>query len=308
MHRLNVLFVMSREVIFFHGSGETEANTLRTGVQLTGANCDVAGLDSGDFADYESYFLFSLRKDVIDVLTKIDKNKCCVLFPQVENLDRNTCMHIMKLAGHLNKFWIVARTPEEHSLYSEIFGHKKVIYIDGWFLKPFIQSNETNNTIRPDIQTRPFGLAFIALDRDGGLDKFIKENLSNGIDVNVVTDKPREHAKLYDKYENVNFVKLYRYGCENWYLLLKNAEMFFEPNSRLTCSLLESLWLGKKVVSPHYKIINKMLGGEIVDASICSSSKQIEPISKATIKKMVFSRHANFVAYRILNIIHYGVK
>ena len=39
---MNVLFIISRDIIFFHGSGETETNILRTGFQLAGIECEVA--------------------------------------------------------------------------------------------------------------------------------------------------------------------------------------------------------------------------------------------------------------------------
>lgn len=64
---MKTLFVLSRDVMFFHGSGEIEAKLLQVGIQLFGHKCDIAGIDSVDFYNYDVYFLFSLREDVIQL-------------------------------------------------------------------------------------------------------------------------------------------------------------------------------------------------------------------------------------------------
>lgn len=40
---MNVLFIISRDFMLFHGSRETETNILRTGFQLAGIEFEVAG-------------------------------------------------------------------------------------------------------------------------------------------------------------------------------------------------------------------------------------------------------------------------
>ena len=78
---MKILMITSRESTIVHGSGEVESYILKLGFQLLGHKCDFIGVESLDFKNYDAYFLFSMRDDVLAYVDHIAKNKYCVIFP-----------------------------------------------------------------------------------------------------------------------------------------------------------------------------------------------------------------------------------
>lgn len=296
---MRILFVLSREVMFFHGSGEVEAKLLQVGIQLLGHECHIAGLDSGDFFDYDAYFLFSIRRDVIDLLAKVPQHKPCVIIPQVDTLDPTSAEDLEVIGKHLKSLILLARTQEEFERLSKCFPHRNCFLAEGWFLKPFIYEDVI--FAEPTEETIDYCLCMVSADRDEGIENMAARCLLDDQEFHVVSDRPEEHQQLIFKFQNVALKKRVAYGSFEWYSRLENCSSLYEPNARLTCAVLEALWMGKKVFSPHSEYINSVLDAKLVFDSFASNELPKKTLCIKKIQQNIYKFHANFVAEKIIN-------
>jgi len=297
---MRILFVLSREVMFFHGSGEVEAKLLQVGIQLLGHECHIAGLDSGDFFDYDAYFLFSLRRDVIDLIEKIPQQRPCVVIPQVENMDAATAQELNRIAQPLEELILLGRSAEELERLRRCFPRRNCLLAEGWFLKPFIYEEKP-----PEYGDDQAGycLCMVSEDRDEGIEDMADICLKWGKWLHVVSDRPSEHWQRLGHLENVTLKKRVAYGSLEWYMRLENCSSLYEPNPRLTCGVLEALWMGKKVFSPHAEYINSVLEADLVVDFSGRVVEQRVALSPREVQRFIYRFHANFMAGRIIDAI-----
>ena len=264
---MRILIVSSKESVFSHGSGEVESFLLRTGMQLLGIECDFVGLESRNFGDYDVYLFFSMREDVLEYINYVEKNKYCILFPQIDNPNGATIQNIRELGESRECFLVHSRDDIEDVSYSTAVGDKRLLKERGWFLKPFMHSDQGTDYTHDIVkQSDGYILLFAAYGRDDGLSDIIPLAEKANKSIIVVTDQIDRHSKQYEKYGNVNFLNRLQYGSPEWFYLIKNVDFLYEANPRLTCSVLEALWMGKTVMSCHAKKINHILGKDIVQS------------------------------------------
>jgi hypothetical protein len=284
---MKILIVSSSSVKYSHGSGEEELLQLQIGFKLLGYQCDVAGPESEDFDEYDLYLYFSIRDDVLETIDQMNPLKSAVLFPQVEGMESKELAELSKLSVKLPALRFQARTDKEVKSYSSLVGSDKVAHIPGWFIKPFIHSTELDDIFDNISSKKDYVLAFMGYGRDEGVELVSRASNENSFDFIVTSDRVGDFEKKIIAEDNVNILKKEKYGSARWYELLSNCNVFFESNDRLTCSLLEALWLRKTVVSPHYRSLNKLLGKELVFESNSNlvEVKQVEKFSRSFLMK-----------------------
>lgn len=298
---MKVLFVLSRDVMFFHGSGEVEAKLLQLGIQLLGHECHIAGLDSGDFFDYDAYFLFSVRRDVLELFGKIPSKRLCVIIPQVDNMATDTAAELTRNSQCLENLSVLGRSAEEVALLEALLPGRRTLLAEGWFLKPFIHQEKSPAEYRD--KQAGYCLCMVSADRDDGVAE-IASSLQQGKQwLYVVSDRPQEHGQRLRHFDNVRLEKQMPYGSLEWYMRLENCSSLYEPNPRLTCSVLEALWMGKKVFSPHAECINSVIGADLVIDSADVSIAHLLPPRRPEVQKIIYRYHANFIAGKIFDSI-----
>lgn len=303
---MKILFVLSREVMFFHGSGEVEAKLLQVGIQLLGHECHIAGLDSGDFFEYDAYILFSMRRDVIDVIEKIPPLRPCFVIPQVDGIiDAQDAADLARISQNLKALVVLARTVEESAGLARLFPGRQCLLVEGWFLKPFIYEEQ------PPTQTADeqagYCLGMVSIDRDAGVAEMAAMCQEKGQRFHLVTDRPNEHFRRLGLIENITLKRRVPYGCLEWFIRLESCSSLFEPNPRLTCAVLEALWMGKAVFSPHAEVINKILGVDLVFECPRIMVEQNLELSQSDVRKLIYRYHANFAAAKVLMAIGISV-
>lgn len=298
---MKILFVMSRDVMFFHGSGEVEAKLLQVGGQLIGHECHIAGLDSGDFYDYDAYFLFSLRRDVVDLIPKIPQQKPCVIIPQVDDMSAAMVSELNWLSSHLDNFSVLARSVDEQARFDRLFPGRNCFLAAGWFLKPFIY--EESLPMEYKRAATGYCLAMVSADRSEGVEEMAFLCRQAGQRLHVVTDRLGETQERLGSLANVTLKNRVAYGSLEWYGRLKNCSTLYEPNPRVTCAVLEALWMGKEVFSPHADTMNSIFGADLVADCSTHSIRQYSGAAHNDVRKQIYSHHANFVTERILGAI-----
>ncbi|GAB2896624.1 hypothetical protein GCM10027046_27610 [Uliginosibacterium flavum] len=301
---MKVLFVLSRDVMFFHGSGEVEAKLLQLGIQLLGHECHIAGLDSGDFFDYDAYFLFSVRQDVLELFGKIPQQRHCVIIPQVDDMDAAAAVELNRRSQHLENLSVLGRTAEEVGLLGNLFPGRRTLLAEGWFLKPFIHQDKS--PVEYSDKQAGYCLCMVSADRDTGLAEMASTFQHRGQRLHVVSDRPDEHGQRLKSFDNVRLEKRVPYGSLEWYMRLENCSSLYEPNPRLTCAVLEALWMGKRVFSPHADYINSVIGADLViDSADPSIWPSLAPC-RHEVQNMIYRYHANFIAAKIFDSIGGG--
>lgn len=301
---MKILFVLSRDVIFFHGSGEVEAKILQVGLQLLGHECHIAGLDSGDFFDYDTYFFFSMRPDVLDMLRKTPQLKSCVVIPQMDDLNAVMVADLNQCSQHLDTLAIVGRTHNEFGRLNSLFPGRRCLLVPAWFLKPFI--HEEKLAIEYSDKHAGYCLSMTSVDRDNGLPRMAATCREVGVRLHVVSDRPDEHRQRLAGIEGVTLLNFETYGSLQWYMRLENCSSLYEPNPRLTTSILEALWMGKTVYSPHAEYINMVLGANLISVIFDRERQLVQHAPAPNIsetKQVIYRYHANFVAESILNSV-----
>lgn len=295
---MRVLFVLSRDVVFFHGSGEVEAKLLQIGIQLLGHECHIAGLDSRDFYDYDVYFLFSVRRDVLEILGKIPKQRHCVIIPQVDLMAADTAVEIKSNSKHLENLFLLGRTAQEVGLLRGLFPGRRTLLTEGWFLKPFI--HQEKSYVEYSDGEAGYCLSMMSADRDTGLAEMASIFQHSGQRLYVVSDRIDQIGQRLKNFDHVRLEKQVPYGSLEWYMRLENCYSLFEPNPRLTCTVLEALWMGKRVLSPHAVYINSIIGADLVIHSVDQAVGQSLATYQHKTQKIIYRYHANFVACKIL--------
>ena len=292
---MKILFILSRDVMFFHGSGEVETKLLQIGFQLLGHECHVAGLDSGDFSEYDLYCLFSIRDDVLTLLDSIPAQRSCLIVPQVDSLEQSQAERIARHASHLRQMAVLSRSAEERQHLGALDPGLAVVHVDGWFLKPFVR-DALSLVDEPAVRTG-YWLAMVSPDRDAGLLEFARRVSDREQELLILSDRPSEHRARFGDLANVRFERRRAYGSRPWFSALDGCRGLYEPNPRLTCSVLEALWMGKAVVSPHASALNAALGRPLVASAESVEPAQAVPVE--TPRADLYSYHANFVAAAI---------
>ena len=256
---MRILVIPSSDVSFSHGSGEVELLQLQLGFKLLGNQCDIVGPESDDFHEYDLYLFFSLKDDVLKNIEHMGLKKKAILFPQIDSLSLAQSNTVKLLLHKYENLFVHARNKQELSAYSQLVSNDKVLFISGWFVKPFIHTPYLENIAEKYETVNKFVLAFIGYGREGDLIYLSKMCSKLGMDLIVATDFIDDQKEKYSSCGNIKFINKHKYGSYSWYKLLSKCSVFYEPNNRITCSLLEALWLKKTVVSQHYAALNELL-------------------------------------------------
>lgn len=298
---MNVLFILSRDAMFFHGSGEVEAMLLQRGVQLLGHECHFAGLGSREFSEYDAYFIFSVRDDVLELIRKIPQQKPCVFVPQIDDLNSDIAAEVDRCSRHLENLSLIGRDANEICRLRGFFPNRLCFQAEAWFLKPFIYEEK----LQVEYKDNQLGycLCMVSADRDDGLEALAAKFLQGGKRLYVVSDRPSEHLQRMGRFSNVAVLKRVAYGSLEWYMRLENCTSLFEPNAWLTSSVLEALWMGKRVLSPNADHINSLIGADLVFKYSDSSTVESPVPSLYEVRRKIYNYHSNFMAKKILNAI-----
>jgi hypothetical protein len=286
--------------MFFHGSGEIEAKLLQYGVQLNGHTCHTAGLDSDDFDSYDAYFLFSLRTDVLSLLQVIPNERPCLIVPQIEIHSKEAWNHIQFKEFMPRKLTILERCPGEADPLRRSLPAVRAIYAPGWFLRPFIHTHDSS----PDLKEKhnDYHLCMVGAGRECGLSAFAAQCQTMGMGLQITSDSPERHSQMFKNFQDTSVSKRVSYGSSEWFRILRNCSGFYEPNSYLTCSMLEAMWLGKNIYSPHFSLLNSMLGKQVVRSPDLQQQKH-EDAPLEAVRGCIDCFHANFVAASIIQAI-----
>lgn len=298
------LLIASNEIFFHHGSGEDETKIIQIGFELGGVHTSQPGLDHGNFIDYDFYCAFSVRDDVIKMIKKIPLSKPCFLFPMIEDYDF-FYEKIETLRSQKN-IYLIARTHQELTLFSRFVGKDKSLLMPAWFLVPFI-SKASVGASPIAIENKKYGLAMIGSDRAGGVRRYCEKMRTLNADVVIYCDNIEATSDYLRDYENVICRSRCDYGTEEWYRSISNCMNFYEPNARLTSSVLECLWNGKLVFSDKFNDINKYFNGVnlILDLEKLHSL-EMESNLVRNCKEEIYKFHANFQIDKIVDRVKKG--
>ena len=292
------LFITSSAIAVEHGSGETEALLLQIGFKMVGVKCDEVGLESDDILQYESYCAFSLRPDVLRIISSLPREKTVYLFPFCDFPIEVSEQESIKVLPE--NVVVVSRSRAETKQLVNAIGEKRVEEIPGWFLPPFVSKSGLS---LPDSDNRvPYVLALVNSSRVCGLKEFAKLALESGISCRVVADDP----SITEKVPDVVAMRQVTYGSPLWYGLLQNALAFYEPNPRTTSSLLEAAWLGKTVYSPNADLINNTLNCNLTRhinaATLTTEFERILAGEENLFQSRILPRMANTVAFHLATL------
>ena len=260
---MKILFLLSTNVWFDHLSGEQEVKAFKLGFSLLGIQCDFAGIDADDFATYDVYVVFSMSTDVLEKIKYIETNKKVIVVPQTEDYSDATSEQLASYCSRIQDAYIVVRNEKEEQFFLAEWPKRKQIDIKGWFIEPFVWNEEASSAALycPD---QNYILSFVgdAID-DQSLSFF--RNVESSFKRVVVCSQRCTDKYFHDvEDDSIELRGLVKYGAIEWFCLLSNATYYYESNPRLTSALLESLWLGREVISPHYKMMNAILGMPLV--------------------------------------------
>jgi len=293
---IRVLIGASQNIYFHHDSGEVEISLLKLGFSLLGIQCDYAGIESDDFNSYDLFLAFSLKPDILNIVSKISPGKNCIIFPQTEDYSSLNINSLQQLSNVGTNFYIQTRNEFENSFYASNT-QINVLYIPGWFNKPFIWNGIDSKSVYLEFNKK-YGLAFLGQVNLNEIYSINSESIKYNYGMILVTNNQME---LISNQKNIIFKKKVKYGSQEWFEYLNQCSYFFEPNDRLTCSLLEALWLGKDIISPHAETLNKMLGYEIIFSSIGSMLAKSD--RKINTKKYIVKYEAVNVASDLIKYI-----
>jgi hypothetical protein len=161
--------------------------------------------------------------------------------------------------------YVVARNSAEYSKFVKYYGQDSVRLISGWFMPPFAIPYVNNDDDDDEVLSlKEYGLAMVGADREGGLMEYCDFLEERGVPLVVFSDQPDISSNNLKHHPNMVIRRRCLYGSKVWYDALSRCQCFYEPVPRLTTSLLEALWFGKKVYSDFSLEINDLLGRECV--------------------------------------------
>lgn len=283
-NKKSVLLIYPSSILHTLESGEDEIKCIKIGLELLGCKCDIIGLFSEDINSYDFVFIFSTSPILMDELEFLSK-QVVVLFPLTELYDENLGLYVENWKKKVKKLYIVTRNFRENTFYSDFIEESKLIFYKSFFIKPFsVDFDEEQIYIKS-----PYALVFSNYARieHSQFDKFVN-------DLNIFKLKVLFFSinnNTIEK-ENVLNYKRIKHCSKTWYQILSNASYFYEPNDRITSSILEALWLGIKVISPHAEILNELLGLNAI-------FKDLEEAN--TVNKIVDRKYLN--SFQVQNVV-----
>jgi hypothetical protein len=235
-----ILFIYPAFNIFRCKSGEIEARTLRIGFQLLGYNVDVLGFDVSRTEEYNFFVAFTLCVDVCNFIDSLPCGSKIILIPYLSAGEK-----ISEVASRTLKrknLFVFSRNTNEFKDFQKYISKKTIILGNQWFLIPF-----KNELVESNNSEDELGLAFVMAEpeRSSGVEALISE----GYYLNIFSEsKASGWAKILKKTKNYNVKNRLEYGSKGWFQLIKESDIFYEPNQFVTSSVLERLYLGKKVL------------------------------------------------------------
>ena len=293
---MKILFLLSTNVWFDHLSGEQEAKALQLGFSLLGIQCDIAGIDADDFGEYDVYVMFSMSPDVQEKIKFIEKHKKIIVVPQTEDYSDATLDRLADSSYKVEGFYIVVRNEVERHFFSRHWPRENLISTGGWFIEPFVWNDETTSFHCPE---QDYILSFVGDSIGEQAISFFTN--SDRLFKRVVVGSHRCMDTYFPDVvdESLELRKPVKYGAAEWFWLLSNGKYYYEPNSRLTSGMLESLWLGGEVISPHYQMMNGSLGMALVVGSENESSGVSVQEKRDCVRQFRVERVAQHIVSRI---------
>ncbi len=241
----SALFIHPNQSLINPGSGEIEARCLRYGFQLAGYQTDVLSIESSRLNDYDLFVVFVSSFDSLETVYHLPEGANVIVVSYAENPRSLPVTLLSRLQDKKLKYY--ARSLAEYASLVELFGSDTVIQGRQWFLRPFVHIDKDSQTAGNSEASGPRILVMAEPDRAEGFD--ILERHGFAIDVYSEHEKKdwiRYHPCLGSSH--ISFHKRLLYGSNRWYSKLNSSHAMFEPNRRMTASVLEKLWLGGNVI------------------------------------------------------------
>jgi hypothetical protein len=283
-----ILFIYPAFNIFRCQSGEIEARTLRIGFELLGYDVDVLGLDVSRTEDYNFFVAFTLCNDVCNFIDNLPDGAKIIVIPYL-NANEKISKNANRTLKRKNVF-VFSRSTTEFKAFQKYIPKGSIIPGNQWFLIPFknelVESNDSEKELRP---------AFVMAEpeRSSGVENLI----AKGYSLNIFSESKEScWAKILKKTKNYKVKSRLEYGSKEWFKLIKDSEIFYEPNEYITSSVLERLYLGKKVLIQKNNSLLKEFQFEIQKDDLLEDFTKISVANN----KNLFKYHVDSVARMII--------
>ncbi|MYM62862.1 hypothetical protein [Pseudomaricurvus sp. HS19] len=291
-----VLFVHPSRSIVNPGSGEIEARALLHGFRLAGYKTDVLSFESSSVVDYDLFIFFTCTPEVVSFLRSLPEGSKSIVIPFLDDFCNFPVDELKSIKS--TQIYFYSRSREEDSSLTAIFGGQAVISGCQWFIYPFEYLGEEDEPVERhdmDIQL----LVMAEPERSQNI-KLLLHELDSRATIFSNAELKRWDELLGRDLSLCDIGRRLSHGSSDWYSSLKSSKYLYEPNLRITSSLLEKLWLGGAVIL-HKE--NPVLS-ELKELCLIANFSTNFSVLKVKRPQQLSPFHGDFVAKRmVLNIL-----
>lgn len=241
--KLNILIFYPGNFCGNPSSGEIEARVLLWGFQLAGHKADTYGIESEDLQCYDLYCVFTLDNESKKFINKLPSNSKVIIFPNIDELSNDNLDGFGLEIRSGVKF--ASKSRNELKQFERVLAKDRLLNCKQWFLAPF-QFHKS-----PELFSNSYDLLIMAEFERLGAAVELVDLFGSSDRTTLILTNSKESIAFGNSLSNSKGLTIkprLRFGSADWYKYLTSVEYFYEPNNRVTSSLLERLWCSKTVI------------------------------------------------------------